>query len=277
VERFNDFIKERRYLLNVSKRTLDWYGDCFSAWRRYAGAEPAQWVINMREAGIKVVSINTYICGMNAYWKWAGEKTKLRYLKEEQRILATLTLADVQALVSAKNIAAKAISRTNLRRARLVALTILDTGLRASEVLGLTTEQINLDALTIKVLGKGGKERIVPFSLELRKALWRYKAGDGKRNILFGTKNETSVTLRNLERDFKELGQKCGITGVRFSPHTLRHTFAVSYLRNGGNLEFLRRILGHSSLTTTQKYLKSLGIEDLGAVHNGLSPLSARR
>ncbi|HXM42153.1 MAG TPA: site-specific integrase [Bryobacteraceae bacterium] len=182
----------------------------------------------------------------------------------------------MQALVWAKNIPAKPISRTNLPRARLVALTILDTGLRASEVLELTTEQINLDALTIKILGKGGKKRIVPFSLELRKALWRYKAGVGKRNIFFGTKNETSVTLRNLERDFKVLGQKCGITGVRFSPHTLRHTFAVSYLRNG-NLEFLRRILGHSSLTTTQKYLKSLGIKDLGAVHNGLSPLSARR
>jgi integrase/recombinase XerD len=60
-------------------------------------------------------------------------------------------------------------------------------------------------------------------------------------------------------------------------PHTLRHTFACEYLRRGGNLEFLRRILGHGSILTTQKYLRSLGVEDLQAAHEGLSPLTAER
>ena len=56
--------------------------------------------------------------------------------------------------------------------------------------------------------------------------------------------------------------------------HTFRHTFAVSYLRAGGNLFYLSRILGHSSVTTTEKYLQSLGVEDLQAVHDRLSLLT---
>jgi integrase/recombinase XerD len=87
----------------------------------------------------------------------------------------------------------------------------------------------------------------------------------------------TPVTVRNFERDLKVLGAKLGISGVRFSPHTLRHTFACEYLRRGGNLEYLRRILGHSSILTTQKYLRSLGVADLQAAHEGLSPLTAER
>ena len=66
---------------------------------------------------------------------------------------------------------------------------------------------------------------------------------------------------------------KAGITGVRCSWHTLRHTFAVSYLRKGGNLYYLQRIMGHTPISTTERYLRSLGIEDLQKVHDGLSLL----
>lgn len=73
--RFDDFIRERKYLLNVSNRTLDWYRDCFSGWRKYATGE--SFAVYMREAGIKPVSCNTFIfCGMNAYFRWSGEAIK---------------------------------------------------------------------------------------------------------------------------------------------------------------------------------------------------------
>lgn len=91
---------------------------------------------------------------------------------------------------------------------------------------------------------------------------------------VFASKLQNKLATRNVLRDLKKLGKKLAAKGVRFSPHTLRHTSADSYLRNGGNIEYLRRILGHSSILTTQKYLKSLGIEDLQAVHNNHSPLS---
>jgi len=75
----------------------------------------------------------------------------------------------------------------------------------------------------------------------------------------------------------KLICERLGMTGVRCSPHTLRHTFAVSYLRAGGNLFYLSRILGHTSVTTTEKYLQSLGVEDLQAVHDRLSLLNPTR
>jgi integrase/recombinase XerD len=155
----------------------------------------------------------------------------------------------------------------------------LDTGIRISEALSLTKENIDLDNLALKVYGKGGKHRRVPFSLELRKILWRWlqRGAANEARLVFETRNGTQMSNRNFLRGFKDLGHKLGIQGVRISPHTCRHTFACEYLRRGGNLEFLRRILGHSSILTTQKYLRSLGVEDLQAAHEGLSPLTVDR
>ena len=191
-------------------------------------------------------------------------------LKEEQKILATLSDSDIRRLIGWKG------EGVNLKRAHLVALTILDCGLRVSEALSLRHKDVDLEELAVFVVGKGGKHRLVPISKELRARLFRNVA-HGIEDYLFQTRSGGKVTVRNMERDFKALFKKIGIEGIRASPHTIRHTFAVCYLRNGGNLEFLRRCLGHSSLVTTQKYLKSLGVADLGAVHSSLSPLSARR
>ena len=60
-----------------------------------------------------------------------------------------------------------------------------------------------------------------------------------KTHLVFGTKNETLVTVVNIGRDIRILGRRLGITGVRFSPHTMRHTFAVSFLKNGGDVSVL--------------------------------------
>ena len=78
-------------------------------------------------------------------------------------------------------------------------------------------------------------------------------------------------------RDLKLLGKKLGMTGVRVSFHTFRHTFAMNYLRVGGNLLYLSKIVGHSTITTTERYLQSLGVEDLRAVHDRLSLLKGTK
>jgi site-specific recombinase XerD len=94
------------------------------------------------------------------------------------------------------------------------------------------------------------------------------------RRYVFGTGNQTACTIRNLQRDFAQLCRKIGITGIRCSFHTLRYAFSASYLRKGRNLFHLSRILGHTSVKTTERYLQSLGMENLQAVANGLTPLS---
>ena len=271
----DQFIKERMYLKGVSPATVDWYRDSFKS---FEGALDSKSTIIdriavLRGRNVKAVSINTWLRCINAYFMWlhkehGKELVRIPKLKEEQKVLPTLHQGQTFALIHFRPGAS-----ANLRRAHLVALTILDCGLRASEVLGLSKEDCDFDNLIFRVVGKGGKHRLVPFSCELRKALWRYAQKSAGR-ILFGTKNDTKVSVRNLERDFHQLGQKLGITGVRFSPHTLRHSFAVGYLRKGGNLFYLSKILGHTSVKTTERYLQSLGIEDLQAVHNGLSLLA---
>ena len=282
VELFEQFIRERQFLKNVSPRTVDWYRDCLSALRRFYGPNLSvdnlsreslkRWLANMMQGGPSPASCNTFICGVNAFLNWLhqeghlAEKIRIPKVIVEQNVLRTLTAEQAQRIIQSKS------TGRNQTRARLVALIILDSGLRISEVLRLRRTDVDFDNLVIRVLGKGKKERLVPMSFELRKALFRYAREQNE--LLFGTRNGTAVSVRNFERDFKELCTRLGIVGVRCSPHTLRHTFAVNYLRAGGNLFYLSKILGHASVTTTERYLQSLQIEDLQAVHNRLSLLA---
>jgi integrase/recombinase XerD len=268
-ERFEEFLRERKYLKNVSPKTLVYYGCAFKSWEKHSHGDWKTWIVNLQQAGLSAISINTYICAMNAYWKWGDAGLKVDYLKEEQKILATLTAEQVRRMVAFKPRGA------NQTRAHTAALLMLDGGYRISEILGLAFEHCDFDNLVVKVRGKGNKHRLVPLSTDMRKTLYRYAMKhSGPARLMFGTRNRTRVTVRNFQRDFKLMGQKLNITGVRFSPHTLRHTFAVSYLRNGGNLFYLSKILGHTSVKTTERYLQSVGVDDLQAVHDRLSPLS---
>jgi hypothetical protein len=89
-QRFQDFMRERKDLLNVSDATLYWYRASFRPSEKFGSGDPKRWVVEMREHGLSPVSINTHICALNVFWKWAGEPTRLAYLKEEQTILQTL-------------------------------------------------------------------------------------------------------------------------------------------------------------------------------------------
>jgi len=223
--------------------------------------------------GVKPLSVNSWLTGVRAYgiWLWKEghlkEKPRIELLKCEQKILQTLSADSVRSLVNWKPVG------RNQTRAHTIALVALDTGLRISELLGLSREQVDFDNLTLRVRGKGNKQRLVPMSVELRKVLYRHLAKHPHPRV-FCTGTGGALSVRNSERDFKVVCRKAGIVGIRTSWHTLRHSFAVNYLRKGGNLYYLQRILGHSSITTTERYLRSLGIEDLQKVHDGLSLLS---
>ncbi len=271
------FTLERKYLKNVTPRTLAWYAYSFKAFEGAIGskAEIVTRISELRNRGVKPISINCYLRCINAYFRWLHqehnrEMPKIPRLKEEQKILATLTPEHVNRLLQFRP------KGRNLMRAHTLTLLLLDTGLRVSEALGLNWDHVDLDNLVLRVLGKGGKHRVVPISFEGRKLLYRWRQQIGKSEWVFPTLSGIVTRQRNVGRDMTLLGERVGITGVRFSPHTMRHTFAVSYLRAGGNVLYLQRILGHSSLEMTNRYTRSLGIEDLQAVHSRLSLLSRR-
>jgi hypothetical protein len=133
----------------------------------------------------------------------------------------------------------------------------MDTGLRVSEMLNLRENDIDFHNLLMKVFGKGQKERIVPFSPEVRKRLYRLSQLNGIRaDFVFAGFGDVRWEKRNATTSLHLLLAKLGLP--QFGWHRFRHTFATNYLRHGGDIVRLSMVLGHTQITTTQRYLHLL-------------------
>ena len=147
-------------------------------------------------------------------------------------------------------------SQVNKRNAALVIL-MLRAGLRVAEVAALDVSDITLNERSGSVRvrnGKGNKERIVPLSLEARNAL-NELVGITAATALFDGKNSARLSTRQIERIVTYQGARIGIADI--SPHWLRFTFAKSLERAGRPIEMIRDLLGHHSIETTRRYLRS--------------------
>jgi integrase/recombinase XerD len=135
------------------------------------------------------------------------------------------------------------------------------TGLRVSELVGITATQVNLRQGVLRVIGKGGKERLVPLGDESAHWLTRY-VGEarpallkgGRSEALFVSNRRAAMTRQMFWVLVKKHASASGITPARISPHVLRHSFATHLLNHGADLRALQLMLGHSSLSTTQIY-----------------------
>jgi len=268
---FQQFTRERQYLHNVSPRTVEWYANSLR-WlpsETPSQAELNEAVLRMREKGLKATGCNCAIRAINAYLKWCGSPLKIRPLKEPSLVLPTFSDAHVKRIVQWKP------KGEYPRRLHLLTLFLLDTGCRISEALGLRVRDIDLENLLVTLDGKGRKQRVVPFSFELRKAMFRY-CKEAKRtadNLLFASRTETALSRNNVLRDVKALCKELGFAPPRRTLHATRHTFALNYLRRGGSVFHLQKVLGHSSLEMTRRYA-NLSTVDIQAVHERVSLLS---
>ena len=157
---------------------------------------------------------------------------------------------------------------------------LIDTGARIDEVLTALVSNIDLDQLFVKVRGKWDKERLLPISVEMRKSLWVYLSWHRFKvpsDYLFPTRDGNRLEYHNTLRDIKELCGRLGIEGVRLSPHGFRHFFSCNYMRRGGEIYRLSRLLEHTSVKTTEIYLRSMGVEMVPEIQPGTSPLSRLR
>jgi integrase/recombinase XerD len=180
---FEQFLAQRRYLRSVTPSTIEWYETAFKALQKALGADlppltkPSlqQFVVSVRQRGVKPVSCNTYIKALNAFCLWLHaeghlvERLKLPLLKVEQRIVQTLSDPSIQALLSQKP------KQFDHWRLHAFVCLLLDAGLRIEEALTLRKGDLDFDNLLVTVFGKGRKERRIPFSFELRKVLFRYE------------------------------------------------------------------------------------------------------
>ena len=165
-------------------------------------------------------------------------------------------------------------------RNKTIMLLFLGTGIRRAELAGLLLKDVRWDMDCIIIRGKGGKERTVPLSSELRRVISTYISfrnhwmdGHDACNALFLSANyRQPMTPAGIWSVFK----RSPLTGERISPHTWRHTFGRCWILNGGSLVALQQIMGHSDISTTRKYI-FLASEDVGIENERYNPLSNGR
>ena len=164
------------------------------------------------------------------------------------------------------------------RRNRAMFETLYSSGLRVSELAGLDLFDIDFDRGVVKVTGKGQKERIVPIGKHALDAIQAYRRqlehekglSQDKNGPLFLNNNNGRLTPRSIARILDQLARQCGIS-VPISPHALRHTFATHLLDAGADLRIVQELLGHQSLSTTQRYTH-VSIDRLMAAYDKAHP-----
>lgn len=235
-------------------------------------------------------TILNYYVGLSSFWTWlvaenlAGAHVvrKLKPPKQERKEVVPLTEAEVKAIFSVLN-RSKVYRRDGMNidhalgsfeRNRAIMLLMLDTGIRASELCDLKIEDVDNRNHRIFVrMGKGMKERVLPFSPRTGQMIWRYLASRKEtrpEDPLFLSKLNRTMDRRKLSEMFRKIGIRAGVPNVH--PHRFRHTFAIQYLRNGGNAYTLQAMLGHSTLETVKIYLKIAQI-DIDMMHRRASPV----
>lgn len=163
------------------------------------------------------------------------------------------------------------------RRDTAIIRFLLDTGIRVSELCELRMEKINIIEGQAYILGKGNKFRTVCFGRRTARALRAYLRNEQRSPedpVFLSERGEdagSKFTRWGVRQIIERLGLKAGIQATRCSPHTFRHTFAIEFLRNGGNVFTLKQLLGHTGLQVTNRYV-ALAQADIQTQHRQFSP-----
>jgi integrase/recombinase XerC len=292
IERFVTWLLVEK---GYSSHTADSYRFDIVEFSRFCGegAEPA--AITAEQVQAFVGSLYPVNAGASVARKLSASRTFFRFLRREkiidadpvagiagpklgQHMPSFLTVDEVFALLEAP----AAVDRFQ-RRDRAMLELLYATGMRVSELVGCNLNDIDCAAEMVKVRGKGNKERLVPFGRMAGEALARYwperdnlivarirRGREPERDALFLNGQGSRLSARSVERSIQMYGLRAGI-GVEVTPHALRHSFATHLLEMGADLRTVQELLGHVSLSTTQKYTH-LNIDHLAKVYDQAHP-----
>ncbi len=237
----------------------------FLAWRVEQGAQP-------RSSARQLSSIRRFFRHQVREKRVTDDPTARIEMPALGRPLPrTLSETEVEKLLLAPDIS----SALGLRDRAMLEI-LYASGLRVSELVVLRTLQVNLQQGSLRVTGKGGRERLVPLGDNAREWLERFMAGPredilrGRQtDFLFPTRRTEHMTRQAWWHTIKRYARKAGITS-ELSPHTLRHAFATHMLNHGADLRVVQMLLGHSDLATTQIYthVSSERLQDLHGKHH---------
>jgi integrase/recombinase XerC len=284
------FLQFLRLNRNASAHTVRAYESDLSQFVGHAAHAAGVSVRDLDPASLDRTAVRAFLAELHrqgqsratAARKLAAARTFLRYLrregiieadpgalvatpKREMRIPAHLSEEEMEKLVGAP-----ADSPLG-RRDRAILELFYASGLRVSELVGLDLEDMNLSARMVRVLGKGGKQRLVPFNTSAAAATRTYlkdreilvadqrarpaKAGRHvpRREPLFVNYRGGRLTVRSVDRLVRRYVAACSAR-MGISPHALRHSFATHLLQRGADLRAIQEMLGHARLSTTQRY-----------------------
>ena len=240
-----------------------------------------EWVVWMMEHGNKASSVGRRLSALRSCYRFLLKRGlverdpvhNLTAPKKERVLPAFVREDDMDRLLDTEGMFADSYKG---RLEKLIVTMFYETGLRLSELVGLNVDDVNLTAQTVKVTGKGNKQRVVPLGDELLHLINIYI---GERSMLpvivepdafFLTEKGSRVRHATVRMMVKA---KLGLvtTQRKRSPHVLRHTFATSMLNHEANLESVKELLGHESLSTTEIYTHTT-FEELKKVYRDAHP-----
>jgi integrase/recombinase XerC len=258
---------------NVSPHTVRAYGEDLKQFRSHLRtalgreARPREvdhllirsFLAHLHERGVKKATAARKLASLRTFFRFlcregTVERNPARALlspRTERRIPTHLEEAEVATFLDLPG------GTDGALRNRAILELLYATGIRCAELVGLDLSEVDLDARLVRVLGKGRKERVVPFGTVARSALVAYlparARAQPRTDALFVNLRGGRLTDRSIRMIFNRRLRETAITR-KMSPHTLRHSFATHLLERGADLRTIQELLGHSSLSTTQRY-----------------------
>ncbi|MCK0147308.1 tyrosine-type recombinase/integrase [Arenibacter sp. F26102] len=238
------------------------------------------WVVALVESGVSHRSVNRKIASLKAYYKFllglgilsVNPLAKHKALKTAKKIEIPFSEVEMEGVLSQMPFE----DNFEGRRDKLIIELLYTTGIRRAELIGLKVKDVDCQAMTIKVLGKRNKERIIPLLEATKELFLSYNLQRNKLETIEddayifliekGNKMYETLVYRIINKYFSLVSAK-----VKKSPHILRHTFATHLLNKGADLNSVKELLGHSSLASTQVYTHN-SIAELKKVHFSAHP-----
>ena len=262
----SDFIAYMR-LKNLSPRTIEEYqkvlGSLFkhiklgdSLPREITLPQLRDYVASMQQRGLAAKTVSNHVLIIKRFFGFLlvegyiqkDPSQRLPRPKVGKRLPKALTTLQVRALFATMD----GESRVG-QRDKVLFQVAYAGGLRVGEAVGLKVGDIDFDQGTLRVIGKGNKERRIYLKRYVLKQLQRYVAEVELNSYLFPGRNHSHITARNMQMRLKKYVRQAGLPD-HISPHTLRHSIAVHYLIGGAPITFVQNLLGHESLATTGIY-----------------------
>ena len=232
------------------------------------------WLAALHTRGLAPASIGRKLAALRSCCRFLVRRgvlehnpaREVRGPRPPRRLVTFLPIDEAADLVEGRAVGGAARGRD-----RAILEVLYASGLRVSELSGLDVDALDRAERTVRVFGKGRKERIVPYGEAAARALERWLAVRGERSgPLFTNARGRRLGVRSIHTIVRRSARTAGITR-RVSPHTLRHTFATHLLDRGADLRMIQELLGHSRLSTTQRYTH-VAAEQLMRVYDRAHP-----